>query len=1097
MTIGQNEFGEIISQVLTDNTAQSVLNHLKALESNRAHVRTRWVWELLQNARDASAGSRGRLVASIVQSDNEIIFQHNGKNFTLEEIAHLIYHGSTKVESEEAIGQYGSGFLTTHLLSPEINIAGEIDDGRRFDFRLKREIGSVSELSDSMKLASGDFENSLGRAIYTGDFTTTFRYPLRDDAVEVVEDGISKLKQCAPFVVAFNQQFSKITIKSPESWAEFEVVERTLLEQGHIELVRVSETNNSCQEVRQYIVISGDKASVAFPMNWDSEGQQVCLPVDDIPKLFLGFPLVGTENFSFPGVINSFNFTPTENRDGVFLWQSPDSTNQENQAVLEESMELLVELLQFSAASGWQDNCRWAEIPVVHPRSWSDDAQLRQSLERMLIQKIRKSPVILNESGEAIVLSGVEIPLADNPESVLHLWDLLVDWQEDNDIWPRRDEAVGWCDALRSWARVTEVDVSSFEEMIDGSKLASIVDDISHDKKSDPRTHRLNLLEDSLKDNTSSIEWLDRLIGFLNNNGLTEAIREYHIVPSQRGFLRALTNLRRDDGIHEELKDIAELLGWQLRGELRDTRLTSLSGGVGSEDWGNEYVAGELTRRLRERANNSPDDAFAKASPQLFTWIVNAEDWDLLVDFPVFARRAETDGLRTAIYLPRNNQANDRPMSPVGAWTEALQPFADLFPPTRILSDDFFAALPDKDIWQAIADRDLVRTEVIISDESEFNKFYPDHPLRQEVEHSTVIPVPMTDVWRKAEIMERVRDSQARARLFWRFLTEWLAPNDEESLEIEESECECGEEHRYYPAAWLEPLRENTWVRTSNDVRTYATAQSLANLLRGDGGDPSVLRGNIAANKLLEALGISYFDLLRAYGATTDEQRKAQDEVLTNILATSLGNVSHLDHARQYIEDLQDDQDLPDILADRRERRKQIQDNQRLGYKVENLVREALEGEGFTVERTGVGSDFSIEYGDLTKLALSKSDRSWLVEVKATRERRVRMSAIQAKTAVSEEDGFLLCVVPVEGAVTDLVLEDVQGNIQFVQDIGPRVAPLCENLDDLIDFRKDITSDGSQGVQLEVEAGAARVSVANSVWECEGFPLAELSSRLK
>ena len=115
MRTEQSEFAEIRNRVLTDNTAQSVLNHLKALESNRAHVLTRWVWELLQNARDASANSDTELVASIEQTEGEVVFRHNGGNFKPEEIIHLIYHGSTKVESEETIGQYGSGFLTTHL----------------------------------------------------------------------------------------------------------------------------------------------------------------------------------------------------------------------------------------------------------------------------------------------------------------------------------------------------------------------------------------------------------------------------------------------------------------------------------------------------------------------------------------------------------------------------------------------------------------------------------------------------------------------------------------------------------------------------------------------------------------------------------------------------------------------------------------------------------------------------------------------------------------------------------------------------------------------------------------------------------------------
>ena len=1096
MTNGHTEFDEIITQVLTDNTAQSVLNHLKALESNRAHVLTRWVWELLQNARDAASESDTQLAASIEQTGEEIVFRHNGDNFKREEIIHLIYHGSTKVDSGVTIGQYGSGFLTTHLLSPEIEVSGQLEDGRCFKFPLKREIDSVSELSESMKRASNDFVSSLSRAQTSDDFATMFRYPLRDDALEVVKEGIATLKLCAPFVVAFNREFSSIDIKTPDGTMDFKVIERTPLEQSELEQVTVAVTENGNRKELNYVLAHGDKSSVAAPLESMDDGQ-VCLSLGSTPRLFLGFPLVGTENFSFPVVINSLNFTPTENRDGIFLWQAPDVANQENQDAIEEAGELLVGMLKFAASSGWHNAYRLAEIPDLQAQIWLNRDQLRKCIKELVIEKIRQTPVVLNESGEAIPPSKAELPLADTPEGVVHLWDLLVGWQEDSDIWPRRDEAVGWCDASRSWARVSERDVSSFEEVIDGRKLASIVDDASHDKLADPRTHRLSLLKNSLKDNVSPIDWLDRLIGFLNTNGLAEAIREYRIVPSQRGFLRVLPNLGRDDGIDEGLKDVAELLGWQLRGELRDTRLTSLSDESVSEGRDNDDVAGELINRLRERANNNPDDAFAKASTQLFTWIVKSECWELLADFPVFARRMETDRPLTVLHLPRSGQSNDRPMAPVRVWEEDLQSFADLFPPARILSYDFFEAVPAMDTWQMIAHRDLVRTEVIIPDKVTFNKFYPDYPLQEGVEHSTVEPVPITDVWRKPDIMERVRDSQARARLFWRFLTEWLSPRDAGSLEIEQAECECGEEHRYYPAAWIEPLRENTWVRMGNDARTYATSQSLANLLRGDGGDPGTLRRNFAATKLLEALGISYFDLLRAYGATTDEQRKAQDEVLTNILATSLGNVSHLDYARQYMEDLKDDQDLPNILADRRERRRQIHDNQRLGYEVEDLVREALESEGFTVERTGVGSDFSMEYGDLTKLALSKSDRSWLVEVKATRDNRVRMTAVQAKTAVTEGYGFLLCVVPVEGQVADLALDDVQANLQFVQDIGPRLEPLCDNLDEFNSKRSDITSEVSHGVQLEVEEGVARVRVTNSVWENEGFPLTDLSSRLK
>jgi hypothetical protein len=214
-------YNDIRTRILTDNTAQGVLNHLRALKSNRNHVLTRWVWELLQNARDASANADTDLVASIEQAQEEIIFQHNGANFKIEEIAHLIYHGSTKTESVGAIGQYGSGFLTTHLLSPEIDVSGQLDDGQHFKFQLKREDGSVKELSESMERAWRDFQSSLSEASVTNDFTTGFQYPLRADAAEVVDAGLAMLKRCAPFVVVFNQEFSRIDIKSLDEAYEF------------------------------------------------------------------------------------------------------------------------------------------------------------------------------------------------------------------------------------------------------------------------------------------------------------------------------------------------------------------------------------------------------------------------------------------------------------------------------------------------------------------------------------------------------------------------------------------------------------------------------------------------------------------------------------------------------------------------------------------------------------------------------------------------------------------------------------------------------------------------------------------------------------
>jgi hypothetical protein len=48
-------------EVLTDSNAQTARNYLKRLFQEEARFRSRWIWELLQNARDASSAQGVRV----------------------------------------------------------------------------------------------------------------------------------------------------------------------------------------------------------------------------------------------------------------------------------------------------------------------------------------------------------------------------------------------------------------------------------------------------------------------------------------------------------------------------------------------------------------------------------------------------------------------------------------------------------------------------------------------------------------------------------------------------------------------------------------------------------------------------------------------------------------------------------------------------------------------------------------------------------------------------------------------------------------------------------------------------------------------------
>ena len=195
----------------------------------------------------------------------------------VKQIFNLIYHGSTKADEEEAIGEYGSGFLTTHLLSPEIKVSGQLDNKqnsrRRFDFCLTRKSDSSDDLLELMDEAWDDFKESLlsNQELSMSDsFTTQFVYPIVGvEAEEAVEKGIETLKQCAPFVVVFDPKFSVIDINNHGETLCFEAIEHLSMNTAEIQEITVEERKNENSNKNKYLLaLGGDKkTSVAVHLN--------------------------------------------------------------------------------------------------------------------------------------------------------------------------------------------------------------------------------------------------------------------------------------------------------------------------------------------------------------------------------------------------------------------------------------------------------------------------------------------------------------------------------------------------------------------------------------------------------------------------------------------------------------------------------------------------------------------------------------------------------------------------------------------------------------------------------------------------------------
>lgn len=84
----------------------------------------RAIWEMVQNARDVSAGSC-RIV--FTRREKEFEFKHDGLPFTNYTLDSLILQTSSKVRMDiDQVGQYGTGFLTTHCLGREFDLIGSL-----------------------------------------------------------------------------------------------------------------------------------------------------------------------------------------------------------------------------------------------------------------------------------------------------------------------------------------------------------------------------------------------------------------------------------------------------------------------------------------------------------------------------------------------------------------------------------------------------------------------------------------------------------------------------------------------------------------------------------------------------------------------------------------------------------------------------------------------------------------------------------------------------------------------------------------------------------------------------------------------------------
>ena len=329
--------------------ADKIIQFIEKIDQNSTK---RAIWELFQNAVDLSENCE----IVIEQKPDKFIFKHNGAPFTKYTLDCLIVQVSSKVEhNKDDIGQYGTGFLTTHSFSKIVYVSGSIDleNGEEYvdfeDFLIDRTFDD----SDS-KILMNKLKSQRNKAKILENIkkskepknSTIFTYLTN---LEIEKENVNKamdsLSSLLPYVMAINEKIKKVSVTNIKG--NTTVYKKDICENKNeikISPIIISINDMNVKFINIYS-LNTNNTIIILPI---SDDNNVIKLKENIPRIFVSFPLIGTENFGFNYIVHSKKFYTNETRDNILLKSSnPDTEYKEdnNRKLLQEVYENILHYL--------------------------------------------------------------------------------------------------------------------------------------------------------------------------------------------------------------------------------------------------------------------------------------------------------------------------------------------------------------------------------------------------------------------------------------------------------------------------------------------------------------------------------------------------------------------------------------------------------------------------------------------------------------------------------------------------------------------------------------------------------------------------------
>ncbi|MCH6232619.1 sacsin N-terminal ATP-binding-like domain-containing protein [Cognataquiflexum rubidum] len=352
---------EILNNAKTESELSDLKQHadkmIRGFENFNNYSSNRAVWELVQNACDLTTECE-----VVLDYRNGFSFTHNGKPFTTKSFISLIKQVSGKYGEESEIpevGKYGTGFLTTHTFGRKFKINSILEANNTFfeikDFLIDRSPKEWKALSENIRTQKENVYQLIqeGAILSSPEIKTTFTFlPETDQERSYIAESSKDLEDYIPIVLTINDRLKKVKIVLNDTETSFEQVEKIKVENDkEIELYKTTISKNGRNKILYSIIETDDQIEVILPINENLELFQFS---ERVARLFLYYPLIGSEDFGLNFIINCNQFLPTEPRDGIHLKSNKDQVKEQeeaNQKIIERASELIFDFLKSNVLS--------------------------------------------------------------------------------------------------------------------------------------------------------------------------------------------------------------------------------------------------------------------------------------------------------------------------------------------------------------------------------------------------------------------------------------------------------------------------------------------------------------------------------------------------------------------------------------------------------------------------------------------------------------------------------------------------------------------------------------------------------------------------